>query len=225
MYGNNVVGSTGNEMSLGAFADIVCFECKEKGHKSYQCPKKKGKRRFNGKCNNCGKTGHKDATCWEKEENADKCPKNWKSSLNNTNNTGNTNGEAASVCADGVEFLLCGLTFPTKVQMLKDENVWIADTGASVHTSPHKLGMVNLRQPSASDAITVGNGTTESAGMIGDLPGTVCDKFGNEQMTATIKDITILPNGEFNLFSVTKLQKDGWLLRGDSTCIELTKNG
>ncbi len=35
-------------------------------------------RKFQGKCNHCGAKGHKEADCWQNEENAHKCPNNWK---------------------------------------------------------------------------------------------------------------------------------------------------
>mmetsp|Transcript_6852 Transcript_6852/g.13712 ORF Transcript_6852/g.13712 Transcript_6852/m.13712 type:complete len:166 (-) Transcript_6852:717-1214(-) len=38
----------------------------------------KQSKKFQGKCNNCGAKGHKEADCWQKEENAHKRPKNWK---------------------------------------------------------------------------------------------------------------------------------------------------
>jgi hypothetical protein len=34
-----------------------------------------GKTRFTGNCYNCGKSGHKSADCWQKEENNHKHPK------------------------------------------------------------------------------------------------------------------------------------------------------
>ena len=40
-----------------------------------------------GKCSTCGKQGHKASDFWEKEENAGKRPKNWKSSLDPNNET------------------------------------------------------------------------------------------------------------------------------------------
>jgi hypothetical protein len=33
-----------------------------------------GNPRFKGRCNNCGRTGHKEIDCWLKEENANKRP-------------------------------------------------------------------------------------------------------------------------------------------------------
>ena len=40
-----------------------------------------GGSRCQGHCNNCGKYGHKEAFCWEKEENAHKRPCGWVSRM------------------------------------------------------------------------------------------------------------------------------------------------
>jgi hypothetical protein len=37
--------------------------------------------------------------------------------------------------------------------------------------------------------------------------------------------VTHLPTGKFNLFSLTKMQKSGWLLHGNNKAIWLTKEG
>ena len=37
-----------------------------------------GGRGFNGKCNSCGKQGHKKTDCWKLEENKDKRPNGYK---------------------------------------------------------------------------------------------------------------------------------------------------
>jgi hypothetical protein len=44
-----------------------------------------------------------------------------------------------------------------------DPNVWIADTAATVHNTPHMDGMTNLRVAEKSDAITMGDGMSEKA--------------------------------------------------------------
>ena len=51
------------------------------------------------------------------------------------------------------------------------------------------------------------------------------NKYGNELANAKMTDVLVMSNGGFNLFSVTKMHKDGWLLCADFTCIELTKGG
>ena len=40
-----------------------------------------------------------------------------------------------------------GLTFPKKSQLLNDPNLWIADSGASVHSTPRSQGLTYLRAP------------------------------------------------------------------------------
>lgn len=89
---NNVNANGVTEIELAAF-NGTCFLCKQPGHKKIDCPQNKGQQqgsgsgggtrrrpRFNGTCYNCGKQGHRSRDCWEKEENASKRPKNWKSS-------------------------------------------------------------------------------------------------------------------------------------------------
>jgi hypothetical protein len=225
--GTDSKGIENDEMVLGAFAGF-CFECKKQGHKSHECPSKKeggksgggGKwdsKKFSGKCNHCGKEGHKSDACWKKEENKDKRPK-W---LKEKDSTG---GELANANVDGNEFLLMAsspaLSLPTSQHILNDPDVFIADSAASVHTSPHNVGMQNFRAATEADDITVANGDTESAKKIADLKGTRCDKHGNAVEEFEMTDITLLPGGKFNLFSLSRLKK-GWILGGDLTGIWL----
>jgi hypothetical protein len=70
--------------------------------------------------------------------------------------------EAGNANVDGgLEYLLMvkesALTFPSSQAFLEDPNVWIADTAATVHTTPHKQGTVNRRAATREDAITVSN--------------------------------------------------------------------
>ena len=65
-----------------------CYYCHKKRHIAKKCLLRKTKRnkemenpkknKFKGKCHNCGKPGHKEADCWEKEENAHKCLNNFR---------------------------------------------------------------------------------------------------------------------------------------------------
>jgi hypothetical protein len=53
----------------------------------------------------------------------------------------------------------------------------------------------------------------------------MCNKNGIEMGTATLSDVVHLPTGQFNLFSVTKMTQQGWILGGDDKEIWLTKSG
>jgi hypothetical protein len=108
--------------------------------------------------------------------------------------------------------------------LLKDKNVWIADTGATVHTTAHKGGLHSLKKVTGDDSITMGNGIAEKAALIGELTGTICDKNGVKLTAATMSDVVYLPTGQFNLFSLTKMTTNqGWILGGDDKGIWLTK--
>ena len=215
------------EIVLAAFGG-VCYNCNKKGHAANRCPEKEAKSegakkaKFNGKCSNCGKVGHKAADCWEKEENKHKRPKGYK-----TANERSSGSETGASAVDGhgpkIEFLLCGMSFPNDVEFLNDPNVWIADTAATVHMTPHREGLTNVRKATVSDAITMGNGTAENALEIGDIIGTICDKHGNELGTGKLTDVTVLPTGKYNLFSVTQMLKKGWKLSGNDQALTLAK--
>jgi hypothetical protein len=101
----------------------------------------------------------------------------------------------------GVEFLLNALTFPNNPQLLNDPNVWIADSGATVHMSPYKIGMRK-------------NKCTERATEFGDIPVRICDKEGNDVIGTTITNVAIVPKCGYNLFSLTHMMSEGWTVVG-----------
>jgi hypothetical protein len=86
------------------------------------------------------------------------------------------------------------------------------------------MGIHKLQNVTINDSITaVGNGDNEKAQKITSIIGIHCDKHGNELRTSELSDVTHLPNGKFNLFSITKMQMNGWKLHRDSKQICLTK--
>jgi hypothetical protein len=222
------VKQEGDEMLLNTF-DGFCFGCKKKGHKAHECPEKKGRKIMPGMmgkitCNHCGKPGHKQADCWQKEENADKRPQGYRKPAEKEHSTEQGQANVDKGTSKGTEYLLTGMTFPLDQQILSDPNVWIADSAATVHTTPHSVGMSDGQEATARDSITVGNGAKEQASQIASIEGAVCDKYGNELSRTKLTDVTHLPSGKFNLFSLTKMQKEGWLLKGNREAIWLTKD-
>jgi hypothetical protein len=121
------------------------------------------------------------------------------------------------------ELLLCGLTFPTSQKILEDPNVWIGNTAATTHSTPHTQGLYDMKKSTAKDSVRMGNGKSESASSIGKLTGTLCNRHGDKLIQSTMQAVTHLPTGKLNLFSLTKIQKNGWLLHGNNKAIWLTK--
>ena len=179
--GENQTKEEGSELVLSAFSGI-CFRCNKQGHKAHQCQSgnngkgNSGKKKFNGKCNLCGTRGHKEKDCWHKEENASQRPKNWKSNkLEQANAAVDANNGNS-----GVEFMLSMMdkSFPADHRMLMTHKIWIADTGATVHSTPHACGLVEGKKATEEDAIMVGDGSSMGAATIGNIKGMIVDKYG-----------------------------------------------
>jgi hypothetical protein len=132
---------------------------------------------------------------------------------------GNATGATAKETGSKVEYLFMAMEFPKNHKFLDNPNVWIGDMGASVHITPHRGGMHHIKKAGQVDAITMGNGKSEDATVIGNIDGRLCDKNGNVLNDAKISDVTHLPKGKYNLFSSTKLQDDGWTLGGNADAI------
>ena len=136
--------SEGKEIALDAF-NGKCYMCHKHGH----CPEKRNKNKnknnrehkgkIYGKCHNCGKPGHCAQDCWEKEENKSKHPAYFKpvSKKGNMTLDEGSNVEVLLSSMDAEqkrkecdsEVAMSSMTFPAKLGLLDDPNVWIADTG------------------------------------------------------------------------------------------------
>jgi hypothetical protein len=67
----------------------------------------------------------------------------------------------------------------------------------------------------------MGNGTKEPITEITDVIGTI--SVMNEVKKVRIQDITILKNGQYNLFSLSQMLKKGWNLTGSNIYIAINK--
>ena len=133
--------------------------------------------------------------------------------------------ENPEVCDDDVcgEMNLANLSFPRRTMLLSDPNVWLADMAVTVHTTPHRIGLIATKGATAGDSITVENETRIAASVFGDISGIMCDQSLVEIGPGKLCEVSHLPDGKFNLFSVSSLQNKGWLLHGDKDCIWMTK--
>src|SRR5687768_12990192 len=98
---------------------------------------------------------------------------------------------------------------PNSMSILQDPNIWIADTGTSVDSTRMSEGCVNMHMTDGKNGVTGQDGNTLTIIATADLPGTVCDKSGNQLTRVSMKGVKIVPESQINLFSVTKRQKQG----------------
>ncbi|KAL7579262.1 hypothetical protein ACA910_011420 [Epithemia clementina (nom. ined.)] len=223
---NESADKEGRELVLSTF-DGECFICKQKArHRAADCPhrdKKKGgnyggggnkgkkpwngnrKKKFTGKCNFCGKMGHKAVDCWSKPGN---------------NLPGKKGNNMGNIAANQVEFVLMAgqmnqLAFPNDMKLLSNPEIWVVDTGATCNMTPYATGLIKTREAEVTDSVTMGSSKIEKAAQVGDLPVVVCDKLGTELQRVTMRDVVVVPDCGFNLFSVTKRLKEGWTMCGD----------
>jgi hypothetical protein len=84
-----------------------------------------------------------------------------------------------------------------------------------VHTAPYATEMHKIKEATATDAVIVVNGTNEKALCMARVTGMRCDKHSNKLGVSELTDVTHLPNGKFSLFSLSKMQMNGWLLHGN----------
>ena len=107
--------------------------------------------------------------------------------------------------------------------ILQDPDIWIADTGATVHSTQHDKGMFDT--VSTDETVTVGNGDVENTAKYGKIKGTFADKDGTKMLSATLDEVSHTPASCFNLFSVTRMLKQGWELGGNHSSIWIVKGG
>ena len=154
-------------MEIGKIdANATCTNCGKKGHTAESCwsrngegkKGKKGKRKgkgkdnkdnkwgsgggndkFQGKCDYCGKEGHKASECRKKKFDADKKGKGGQVGSVEEPTPQNTQNTVKAISATDENRFVCGVTAHNSSD-LKDEDdiVWIMlDSGSDEHCSPH----------------------------------------------------------------------------------------
>jgi hypothetical protein len=116
------------------------------------------------------------------------------------------------------------VVFNSTLEMVKDPNVFLIDTGASVHSTGNSFGLYDLKDPKGSSS-TVGNGLTVKTKSIGKMRVTVCDKRGNELSPLTVNEMHLMPGSPFNLLSGTNMIMQGCRMIGEGSSITFTKGG
>jgi hypothetical protein len=92
----------------------------------------------------------------------------------------------------------------------------------SKRATAHKEGLQGINKTSTT--VMMNNGKTETTTENGTLEGTICDQHGNKLNKAMIENVSYLPNGTFNLFSMTQMMAKGWTIGGDKNSIWIKKD-
>jgi hypothetical protein len=213
------IGVEETEVSLVQFKGR-CFNCKKPGHKATECP---NCRQEGQTCRECRKKGHTESKCWLK--NPSKQPEWYKRQQEEKEKR-----EAAASQTDGsanIEVLVCStdekLTFPYLMEMLNDPNIFVADSGATTHSTGHWKGLFETKNATEGQQVMGANGKTEKIKNIGKLRGTFCDKFGSKVIVITLDNVHYVPNQAINLFSLTKAMNNGWTVHGNDDGISISK--
>ena len=114
--------------------------------------------------------------------------------------------------------MLGQLDIPATMEILRDGDVWICDTGASSHSTNDNLGAANVKE---SGSASLGHtGSAVKATCTIDLPGQFAAKDGSPGMKATLTDVSYNKEANFNLLSLTRLLMSGWkIISGDTAGI------
>ena len=86
---------------------------------------------------------------------------------------------------------------------------------------PHARGMVGMKKNAKAVNIVMGNKQIENLVAISDIPGVVCNSQGSQVLPVKMINIALVPDCAFNLFSISKRLKQGWLLGGNANALEL----
>ena len=99
--------------------------------------------------------------------------------------------------------------------ILHHPNIWIVDSGATMHSTGCTIGMTDLEN-GPGITTTVGNGHVEKSKKQGNLPVKVCDRLGQELQDAKLNQVQVLKS-PFNLLSVSQLLKQGFKMSGNAS--------
>lgn len=107
-------------------------------------------------------------------------------------------------------------------RLMRDESLFICDTGASSHSTFSLVGATNIRRSGCSSFGQAGSATRAENTV--DLAGRFVDCNGEIGITAILKDVSYSSRFNFNLLSLTKLLMQDWrIISGDDTSIVVEK--
>ena len=200
---------------------------------------------FKGKCNHCGKWGHKAAKCPDKARNQNggsgsgggggfkfKCYYCHKTGhkasecLKKRADKAARNDQAQMASEGGNNELafLAAVDQPEIALVGSDDNkesIFIADSGASTHMVSSDKGMFDWKL--VTEMITIGNGSEIRVKKVGKLRATAKQENGKE-VIVLLNNVKYVPDlAPYNLFSITQALEKGFALGNKGTSLTLTK--
>jgi hypothetical protein len=113
---------------------------------------------------------------------------------------------------------------PSNLKLLEHPDIWVADTGATVHVTSKEEGNENAE--SCDVAVKVGNGKIAESTFKGSLRFDACDHKGTMIERGILSKVHVVPEAPFNLCSISQCMEQGWTLGGNKgKGIWLEKNG
>jgi len=195
-------------------------------------------RRYKGKCNNCGKMGHKASECRSRMKKTD----------GNTNENKNNEqkpkrdtsdikcfkcgkmGHFQSKCPENEEnkpkkkssdknadAVLMALSGSTKT----DVSLWIADSGASTHITTSDIGLFDIKN--VNDPVQVGDGKFVYATKVGKLTVKYTNTNG-DTAHILLENVKYIPGFLSNLFSLTAALAKNCSIYNEGRAIVVEKN-
>jgi hypothetical protein len=107
--------------------------------------------------------------------------------------------------------------------IMKNEEIWIGDTGSTSHLTFSKNGMMNITRGSIENQLVMGNGDRVQASVLGTIQGIIISRSGEVIIPTKIGNVTCTSNATFNLLSIPVMLKKGWKLNGTEKMMTLTK--
>jgi hypothetical protein len=96
--------------------------------------------------------------------------------------------------------------------LLENPDIWIADTGATVHITSNEDG---IDDAAACDvAVRVGNGKIAESAFKGSLRVDACDRTGTVTGRGVLSKVHVVPEAPYNLCSISQCMEHGWTLGG-----------
>ena len=104
---------------------------------------------------------------------------------------------------------------PSRLQLVKNPNILIADTGSTDNTTGSILGAFNVKKYKGPPTKTATDQDMAIKSVF-DFKATITDRFGFEKDTALFKGFKYIPTAQYTLVAINKYMLNGWKLEGDN---------